>query len=213
MPAKFLSDRVYLQLKEQINALKLRPGSPLREAELSRTFRVSRTPIREALRRLHAEGLVVIVNGRGASVGSVSLSDVLEAYEIRELLEPFAAAQAARRGVDPGEIRKFTDRLEQLRDSPRTPEELHEREVLDTELHTMIARAAGNELLARIVLDMRTRMQRVFAHLGGGGRFKEARQEHLQILRATQNRDGKLAAELMRLHLQRSKSRLLGRRR
>lgn len=210
MAVRPLADRVYYQLKEQIDSLKLLPGVPLREVELSRAFRVSRTPIREALRRLHAEGRVVIVGGRGASVGSVSLRELLEAYEIRELLEPFAAVNAARRGIDSVEVQRFIDRSERVTDTPSTAEELAQREAVDQDFHALITRVAGNELLARIVLDMHSRIRRVFAHLGGGGRFREGRQEHLQILRAIQNYDENLAAELMRTHLQKSKSRLFG---
>ena len=87
----------YEALRSAILNGSIRPGERLGEVELSSQFGVSRTPIREALRRLTAEGLVVFQPNRGARVAEWSLSDLEDTYEIRARLESYGAALAAQR--------------------------------------------------------------------------------------------------------------------
>jgi DNA-binding GntR family transcriptional regulator len=209
MTRSSLVDSVYRSLKNSIISLEAPPGTPLREAEVAEAHGASRTPVREALRRLQAEGLVTIVPGRGAAVASLSVSEVLDAYEIRELLEPYAVVQAVRKGIDPARARSLLERVKRRYDDPQTLEEIAENNVIDTEFHMLIAEASGNELLAKVLLDMRHRMERVLAHIGGGGRFRAASEEHQAILEAMLRGDGREAAEIMRVHLQNSKARML----
>lgn len=90
-----LKDTVYEELKNAIVGLDLEPGVPLREAELSEQFGVSKTPVREALLRLQEEGLVVIEPYKGATVSGYADADMREIYELRELLEGSCARHAA----------------------------------------------------------------------------------------------------------------------
>lgn len=205
-----LANAIYTRLRDSINSLELAPGAPLVETELAEMFKASRTPVREAIRRLEAERLVQVMPGRGAFVGTVSVREVLDAYEIRELLEPHAARQAVRGGIDPEEIRRLIACLDELKVEPEieTSEKLAEREALDRDLHRLIAEAAGNELLTKTVLDMLARRARVVAYLSRS-RSKEARDEHRAILHALLESDGERAAELLRRHLEASRRRLL----
>ena len=90
-----VTDWVYEELKGAIVDLRLAPGDPLREASLAERLGVSKTPIREALTRLEQEGLVETTSFKGAVVTRYSRQDLLEIYELRELLENAAARAAA----------------------------------------------------------------------------------------------------------------------
>lgn len=211
MVASSLSEKIYLHLKNSINSLELSPGTPLREADLANTFQSSRTPVREALRRLEAEGLIDFASGRGATVADVSVRDVLDAYEIRELLEPFATSRVAHNKANHEAIRDLLGRLETLSDNPHTPTELADRETFDKDLHLLIADLAENEQMAKIIHDMRTQVWRVFRIIGNRGqvRFRSGKEEHRAILMAILDGDGDLAADLMHNHLKESRLQLL----
>ena len=90
-----LKDQVYQELKQAIVDLRLEPGQPLREATLSAQLGVSKTPVREALVRLQEEGLVTIEPYRGATVSGYAHDDLVEIYELREILEGACARHAA----------------------------------------------------------------------------------------------------------------------
>jgi DNA-binding GntR family transcriptional regulator len=90
-----LKDQAYLTLREAIVDLRLPPGQPLRESVLSEQLGVSKTPVREALVRLQGDGLVTIEPYRGATVSSYDTTDLVEIYELRELLEGASARHAA----------------------------------------------------------------------------------------------------------------------
>src|SRR3982751_1331914 len=82
-----LVDLAYAALREAITSGALLPGTPLREGALARQFGVSTTPVREALRRLDREGLVHLTPNRGARVSAYTLRDILDRFEVREVLE------------------------------------------------------------------------------------------------------------------------------
>lgn len=196
-----LANTVYERLREAIGNLELPPGTHLQESELAAEFGVSRTPIREALRRLSSEGFVDLAHGRGATVAQGNLRDVLDAYEIRRLLEPYAAAQAAIRGRTNPQLAEIEGVLAGLSSAPESDEDIRERERLDRELHSLIANLTGNQLLTRVISDLHARVQRVYLQLGSGGRFESIRSEHLRILAAIRSGDAELAAKAMRDHL------------
>ena len=91
-PSGFLFHKVYNEIKQDIVSARLHPGEPLLEEDLAKRLRVSRTPIRDALRKLDHEGLVRIVPNKGAFVRVLTPRDIREIYEVREALESFAAA-------------------------------------------------------------------------------------------------------------------------
>jgi len=91
------SDRAYAALRDDIIEWRLRPGAVLAEVEQSARLGISRTPLREALSRLTAEGLTTAAGGRGVVVTDISLEDIDELFELRETLEGKAAALAAGR--------------------------------------------------------------------------------------------------------------------
>jgi DNA-binding GntR family transcriptional regulator len=183
----------------------------LGEIELAQSFHTSRTPVREALRRLHAEGLVTLTPRRGAVVNGTSLREIVDAYEVREILEPFGALRAAERGLNPRILNSLRRRLARLSDAePLSSADVNERESVDRALHSAIAEASGNDALARVIEEMHSRVLRALGLIGRGGRFGTSRAEHLEILKAIQGRNGEQARVLMSQHLRLSKEWLLG---
>lgn len=200
-----LAEDVYARFKEEIASGQLAPGTPLTEAGLAERLGISRTPIREALRRLQTEGLVDIEHGRGARVSEVSFRDVMEAYQVRELVEPYAARLAVGQ-LDSGFAQRLRNMLDALT-APSLTSDKSTRWHLDRELHDLILEAAGNELLRTLVWDLRMRTDRGYAYVAD--RWMEAsRQEHVRIVEAILSGDTDAAEELMCEHLANTKTRL-----
>ena len=137
--------RAYQQIKQKIISLELAPGAVIHDAELIRELGVGRTPIREALKLLEAERLVVTVPRRGIFVTHVSITDLQQITEVRMELEGLAARLAARRAT--------ADELEQLKTLAKTAadgnglDDTATRLARDRELHQRLAAAAHNQFL------------------------------------------------------------------
>lgn len=205
MTRSSLAEDVYICLKEDIISAKLPPGTALIEGSLAESLGISRTPVREALRRLEKDGLVDIEHGRGARVSEVSFRDAIEVYEIRELIEPYAARLAASR-LTP-ELAQHLRKMLGVISEPSLTSDISVRSQMDRELHDLILEAAGNEMLRTLVWDMRVRTQRAFAYVAQMG-LKVTQQEHVQLVEAILRRDADTAEQLMRQHLANAKARL-----
>ncbi|WP_144795132.1 GntR family transcriptional regulator [Kocuria palustris] len=193
--------RVYEQLRTEILDGDLAPGLPLAEVEIAQRFGTSRTPVREALGLLVADGLAEQSSGRGTSVTPVSTDDLLPLFEVREALEVQAARLAARRGHAGAfadlavELEGVTLRLEDGRDTPAYFD-LVER------MDRTIDRAADNRWLDSTLAAVRTqliRIRRLSAH--DPSRLAAAAREHASIARAISSGSEQLAEAAVRLHL------------
>ncbi|MGH3342127.1 MAG: GntR family transcriptional regulator [Carbonactinosporaceae bacterium] len=146
------ADRAYDSLRSGILTGEFVFGSRLGEAELAETFGVSRTPVREALRRLSSEGLVEVLPNRGARVAQWSEQDLHEIYELRALLESYGAARAAT-GIEAREIAMLTrlcDEMEAVA-APGPARDLERLATLNGQFHEVILRAAGNARLVGLM--------------------------------------------------------------
>ncbi len=144
------ADRAYLDIRAQILSGERPAGSWLREDDLAGAIGVSRTPVREALRRLAAEGLVTHEHNRGVRVQSWSAPDLEEIYALRTVLEPWGSALAAERGlVDTDELEDLADRMV----AAAGPEvvDLAEITLLNNRFHRRILEASGNTRLVTLV--------------------------------------------------------------
>lgn len=203
------SDRAYSILREHILDSELPPGTVLAEVEQSTRLGVSRTPLREALSRLAAEGLVAAHSGRGLVVTGVSIDNITELFEVRQALEEQAARLAARRR----DVRVF----EELQAEFRRAHELldgddrHEYYELVGRLDAAIDVAAGNQFLVSTLDVVRTHVVRIrrLSH-DNPERLREAAQEHLMIVDAIVDGSESLAAHATQLHLYRSLKNILG---
>lgn len=207
-PVRSLYHTIYDRIKQDIVSGRRQPGEPLSEEDLAHGLQVSRTPVREALRRLNHEGLVRIVPNKGAYVRVLTLRDIREIYEVREALESFAAGQAAlRMPAEP--IRRLSQVAESLK---RRKNHLGYRDLRDAweTLRQAIAAAADNERL-NAMLKMTTEQVETARHYSSAppGRIEELVQDFLSVVKAIKGRDKNRAAKALQLHLKKSKEILL----
>jgi DNA-binding GntR family transcriptional regulator len=200
------AEQVHAQLKEQIELGELAPGEPLSELSLVARTGASRTPVREALRRLAAEGLVDLAPRLGARVSRVSAQSVRDLFEFRQLLEPAAIRQAtATAAADPAVRKQFADmRAGFAAIRARTPSQERSRafyELADRFDWAIIA-ATRNEHLRRAIADLRPHTARLrnLSHLDPQ-RTDVSVTEHLAICDSLLAGDGEEAASRIAGHL------------
>ncbi|PSC06598.1 GntR family transcriptional regulator [Alsobacter soli] len=180
------------------------PGQRLIEADLTRDLRVSRGPLREALRRLSAEGLVEMVPNRGALVRRLTLREMRELFQIRVGLEALAA-QLAAQAVGEAEVReRFEREIGPIWDqTPRLagPDYINENH----RFHDAITQASGNEQLMKLTRQLRlpALMYQIVGTLKPEN-IAASVAEHRLIARAILDGDGQRAQELVRSHLSRA---------
>lgn len=197
---KGLVDTAYRMIREAILNNEFKPGTLLSENELSRQIGISRTPTREALRRLSEQNLVSIVPKIGAFVTDLSVEKINEIYQVREALECFAIEF----------VPKFGDRteLDQIyKDVSNSSGWIKSGDVekineLDIHIHEYIAKSSHNEILVKIIdqlLDQIIRLRRMTPNFPG--RLDEQREEHLLMVKALQEGKVAIAQEQLRNHL------------
>ncbi|MUN64937.1 FCD domain-containing protein [Kocuria sediminis] len=196
-----LADRAFLQLQDRLIFLDIPPGAPLNEGRLSQELQLGRTPLREALKRLESEHLVVTYSRRGTFATTVDITALSEISQVREVLEPLAAQLAAeRRG---GGVRS---QLEELRDRLANPENerLDRDEALrwDVRIHRAIYAAAGNSHLQATLERYSNLATRIWCVVAD--RIPEL-QEHITVhsalLTAVLEGEADEAAGIMRTHV------------
>ncbi len=198
-----ISPRVYESLKNDICELRRKPGEALVEATLAEQLEVSRTPVREALRMLAADGLVLLVHGKGAFVAPLSLTDVDQFFTVREALECTAARLATNRIPD-HVVAALEGRL--TRSIAALPVESGEVDPVD-EIHDIILSFSGNELIKQLLDTIRGPMRRLHnCAISLGGRPERSLREHVSIWEAVKARDAEAAEVRMRDHLESTKS-------
>lgn len=188
----------YHRLLDALREGRLNPGDRLRETELAERFGVSRTPVREAIRQLEADGIVAHVPRQGASIRTLDYAEVMDLYEMRAVLEGTAARLAARAASDI-EIEELFDMNRALADTGNTPEAF----VLNRQFHAAMLDAAKNRFLTRSI----TSLQKALMILGPTtltepDRAAKAVEEHFGVLDAIRARDGVLAEAAMRAHIE-----------
>jgi DNA-binding GntR family transcriptional regulator len=196
------AEAVYQALRRGIMHGALAPGERLRSDALAAELRVSRTPVREALRKLEAEGLVE-QSGSRVFVRALSEQDLTELFYVREALEGMAARLAAENAT-PSEIEELRDLVDDM-DAVRARGELDRLRQLTGEFHRLVCRASHNNRLFRslaALLDSVRRMQT--STLFEEGRAAQALHEHRALLAAIAARDGDRAEALARAHRRRT---------
>lgn len=205
---KPLRDIVFETLREAIIHQTLKPGERLMEIQLAEEMGVSRTPVREAIRKLELEGLVVMVPRKGAYVASISMKDIHEVYELRSALEALAASLAAARITDE-ELEEMERQM--VKEAKETDENnLQGIVTIDTTFHDLLYKAANNQRLVQFINILQEQLQRFrAATLSSPGRSKYALEEHKKIVEALANRDAKLAARLATEHIENAENAMI----
>jgi len=184
-------------LRERILSGHLRAGDPLPEEELSRGLGISRIPLREALRRLQAEGLVTLRPRRGAVVASIDPSEVTEIAEACRLLECHAL-RLAHAGIDAALLERAEELVERL-DRITDPAEWSQ---VNWSLHTTLYAPAGRPFQLRLLDSLRIRAERAMLVLvADAERRRRLNLEHREILKALRRRQRARSIELLDAHL------------
>jgi DNA-binding GntR family transcriptional regulator len=149
--AATLAERAYMRLREEIIRAELPPGTLLRDEDLMQRMGIGRTPVREAVQRLHSDGFVTILPRRGTLVTEINITDLAAIYEVRMRLESWASQLAAQR-VMPQDRPEIEGLLSEL--AAVTSEEGFEPLLeLDRRVHRFVYRCAKNQYLAK-TLDL-----------------------------------------------------------
>lgn len=205
---KPLREVVFESLREAIITGLLRPGERLMEVQVAEELGVSRTPVREAIRKLELEGLVVMLPRRGAYVAGISVKDIADVFEVRAALEALAASLAAERITD-AELEDLERSLVEITKISDT-QDIGTIVARDTSFHDIIYRASRNSWLIQIISNLQDQIQRFrMTTLSRPGRTKEAVEEHKKIVEAISDRNSELAAQLAREHIENAESSLL----
>ena len=199
----------YGRLKMEIANGTMEPGSRVRENEIAERLGISRTPVREALRRLEAEDLIVHVPHQGAIIAELDHQAVIELYDMRETLEGTAARYAARHASE-AEIQDLAELVESEQENVGDFRALAQ---LNRAFHMALYRAGHNRYLLKALLSLSDAM----ILLGGTtltvpDRFPAAHAEHLEIVKAIAERDPDRAEAAARSHIrnaQRARLKLL----
>jgi GntR family transcriptional regulator, rspAB operon transcriptional repressor len=205
-----LSERVYQALKKDIVRGVFRPGEALTEQDLAARYQGSRTPVREAAVRLQRENLMQIVANRGYFITEISIQSVNDIYDFRAAIEGASAEFAAQNNWDASAMERLTklSKMEFVIDDHASYVRFIEA---DTEFHIGIAELTRNALIVRAVADMRCQMERImYASVEIGYYGEMPLREHINILKAIQNREGPLARARMCEHVYVSKNKVLG---
>lgn len=200
-----VADVVYEQLKGKIFKKELLRGQRLPEAATARQLGVSRTPVREALRRLESEGLVQVVPGLGACLASPSRQEIIDTCEMREILEVEAIRRASQR-ITPLQLYMLQERI----DSERRLFDVKDLETYlqnNDSFHIIIAEASGNCMLAEYIKNILSRsvVQMILSEQPLNFDTDTGPDEHVAILEALKSRDAERCAACMREHLRCSK--------
>jgi DNA-binding GntR family transcriptional regulator len=199
-------------LREAILSGALKPGERLVENRLSVLMKVSRSPLREAIRELERDGLVVSIPNRGSIVATFTAEDVNEIYSIRERLESLAARWAAEK-IGEEELARLGALLREMEAVISAGDPLRFRDVvaMDFDFHTAVVEAARAERLSRLLASLRDQVRMV---MNTGmvtltlDRCAAILQEHRALLDALSRRDRDRAERLMRHHIKAARLRI-----
>jgi DNA-binding GntR family transcriptional regulator len=210
-----LTDTAYKGLRAKLANGSLRAGQRIVNRTVARELNISQTPLREAINRLASEGIVEYVPGAGAYVRSITSQELLQLYDLRELIEPFAAASAARQIgeaelLEMGSICDDWRRIaREIRDGGRstvTVEEMAQWNDNEEKFHALLFQASRNPWLLSIARNLRLlsvafSVQRENPQLLGVHAAATTWREHVRIVRALRRHDAENAERLVRQHV------------
>lgn len=195
-----LRDVIFTTLRDAIVTGELKPGERLMEVALAEKMGVSRTPVREAVRRLEMEGLVTMIPRKGTHVAELSVKDIMDVLEVRAALDKLATQLAA------GRIRQ---------DNIRRLESIHRQYIVslqkenlpgaikkDVEFHEVIYQASGNNKLMSVSANLREQIYRFrVLYLKDFSNAEDVLLEHQNILKALETHDAARAGQLAEEHI------------
>jgi DNA-binding GntR family transcriptional regulator len=200
IPRAALHEQVTQRLRQMLVESRIAPGAKLNERELAQVLQVSRTPLREAIKRLAAEGLVELLPNRGAIAVALSEADVLNTFELMAGLEGLSGELAAQRitAAELAEIRAM--HFEMM--GAYTRADLSNYYRINALIHSAINAAAKNPVLTGTYQQVNARLQALrFRSNQNGEKWRKAMKEHEQMVDALAARDGAAMRAVLQAHL------------
>jgi len=196
-----LADQAYETIKDRLVMLDIRPGEPLNDGLLAAELGMGRTPVREAIKRLETDHLLVSYPRRGTFATSVDITELAAIWDIRSVLEPVAARRAAENAT-PAVRQEMKDVIERLLAVDESADAQSELMRLDMSVHRLIYRAAGNPHLEDVLIRYDNLSTRIWCLVierlpGLSGHIVE----HAALLQAIVDGDADRAAELALAHV------------
>ena len=199
------SEEVYNLLKGELIRLEFRPGQILSEKEIESKYKLSRTPVRNALSKMERDGIIEIIPRKGALIKFLTIQDVIEIFQVRKALEGLAAGLASR-NVDLEELVKFENfYLDTLRNiQNENPQEVAH---FGIRFHEFIINCTANHRIKNILEGLRVQLEicRIFfLHQNSNvqpSRTIQSVKEHLEIIEALKSGNEELAEARMRNHI------------
>jgi DNA-binding GntR family transcriptional regulator len=201
-----LADTVAMALRSAILEGSLPPRMPLNEQDVASAFGVSRTPVREALRKLDAEELTIYTPGMSRVVASMSVDDVLAVYLVREVLEGLAARIAATRATseDITALKQANEEFASVAENGTTDKATE----LNLKFHRLVRMSAQNAYLDRFLVQVENAVRRIpHSTFEYPGRKEVAYSEHNALIDAIANHDPEQAERLAALHMRSARER------
>ncbi|NLX63929.1 MAG: GntR family transcriptional regulator [Clostridiaceae bacterium] len=196
-----LRDVIFETLRKAIISGDIKPGERLMEVSLANQMGVSRTPVREAIRRLEAEGLVTMTPRKGTHVAELSVKDIMDVLEVRTVLDKLATNLAAKR-MQPSQL-KALENVHKQYIACVEKNNIEGAIKKDVEFHDIIYAASGNPRLVAVAGSLREHIYRFrVIYMSGGDPIAEnVLNEHEEILAALKSADGDLASNLAEKHI------------
>ena len=195
-----LRDVVFNTLRQAILRGELKPGERLMEIQLANKLGVSRTPIREAIRKLELEGLVVMIPRKGAEVAEITEKNMLDVLEVRRALEELAVKLACER-ITEEEIQELKDAADAFQ-KILSEKDITKIAEADEAFHDVIFKSTGNDRLIQLLNSLREQMYRYrLEYLKREEYHPQLLEEHQQIIDRITRKDQSEAAELIDRHI------------
>lgn len=203
-----LRDVVFNTLRQAILTGELKPGERLMEIHLANKLGVSRTPIREAIRKLELEGLVTMIPRRGAEVAQITEKSMNDVLEVRQAMDALCVELACDRITEEelGELKKACETFEQ---AVRT-KDVKKIAQADVALHDIIVQATGNQRLIQLVNNLSEQMYRYrFEYIKDISQHERLVEEHRVIYESIVKKDKETASEAARVHIDNQKKAII----
>ncbi len=205
---KPLREVIFNTIREAIISGELKPGERLMEVQLAEKMGVSRTPVREAIRKLELEGLVEMIPRKGAHVAEVSVKDIMDVLELRSTLDGLATELAAERITDDEikELKHIYSQFVSYVEKDNLPGIVKK----DVEFHDVIYRSSRNDRLITIVSNLREQIQRFrVIYLKGYSNPREIANEHSEIIEAISTKNRELAKQVAQEHIRKQQEAMI----
>lgn len=203
---KLLRDEIYKNIKKEIYDLKFEENFVITEKKLAEKYKVSKSPVREALHKLKLDGLVEVLPHKGYYIISISVDDLKDIFQARLVLE-VGAVEIATHVATLDEITKLKE-IVNISKETITSKSFIKYSELNYQFHLLIAKATKNKLIENIIEGLLLKLRRALYRDLQNVDFKNMKKQHLKIIDAIEKKDVSLAKKIMKKHLLDAKKRI-----